>query len=419
MVRWLATPMFARLAAATSLIGLATAFTTPFLVLFLTAELGVEPGARTVFLVLSSLAALFASSTLGSLSDRGTSRRALMFVGAAAGCCGYGLFAFVRDYLPLLAVSVTLVAVSTSLLPLTFAHAREALRGRESGSVTLAISWLRTLFSVTWVLGPPLAALLLGRAGFTALFGTAAVLNGLLAVILLGRGAASAAAAPKRARLGAMPRPVLLAAAAFVALQSANALGALVLPLWLTEDLHTGVGVVGVAVGLGAALEIPLMPALGALAARIPARRLVSVGALAGIAYYVAMSVSSEVWQALTVQLLNAVFVAAMMGIGISYFQDLLPDRLGGATALYTNTGRVGALVAGLLVGLSGQLGYRMLFVASGVLCAVGVILLLRAGNAEGAGKGSGSAGIGAGLVGGGVPDRADRGRRGDEPRLR
>lgn len=47
----------------------------------------------------------------------------------------------------------------------------------------------------------------------------------------------------------------------------------------------------------------------------------------------------------LGLQLLNAIFIGILGGIGMLYFQDLMPGQAGSATTLYTNTSRVGWII--------------------------------------------------------------------------
>jgi SET family sugar efflux transporter-like MFS transporter len=130
-------------------------------------------------------------------------------------------------------------------------------------------------------------------------------------------------------------------------------------------------------VGLAAALEIPLMPAFGALASRIRQRWLVAGGALAGIGYYATVCVAGQMWLIIVAQVLSAVFVAAIMGIGIGFFQDVMPDRVGSATTLYPNTSKISSMIAGSLVGVANVWGSRSMFAVSATLCAVALILLI------------------------------------------
>jgi SET family sugar efflux transporter-like MFS transporter len=94
------------LGSVTALIGLATAFTSPFLSLFLTNTLHADPVHTAVFLFLTPLSTVLVATLIGRLSDRVSSRRRwLLAGGSAAGTCGYLLFAVLPNYWVLLAVS--------------------------------------------------------------------------------------------------------------------------------------------------------------------------------------------------------------------------------------------------------------------------------------------------------------------------
>jgi SET family sugar efflux transporter-like MFS transporter len=125
------------------------------------------------------------------------------------------------------------------------------------------------------------------------------------------------------------------------------------------------------------------MPAFGALAGRVRHRWLVAVGALAGVGYYGLVAVAGQTWLVVVAQLLSAVFVAAVMGIGISFFQDIMPDRVGSATTLYSNTSKISSMVAGPLIGIAQAWGFRSVFAVSAALCAVGLVLLVLPTSAE------------------------------------
>jgi SET family sugar efflux transporter-like MFS transporter len=62
-------------------------------------------------------------------------------------------------------------------------------------------------------------------------------------------------------------------------------------------------------------------------------------------------------------QVLNAVYIGILAGIGMLYFQDLMPGQAGAATTLYTNTTRVGWIIAGSLAGVVAEIwSYHAVF---------------------------------------------------------
>ena len=74
------------------------------------------------------------------------------------------------------------------------------------------------------------------------------------------------------------------------------------------------------------------------------------IAAVAGLLFYVGMLTVHT--PALLRLLLNAIYIGILAGIGMLYFQDLMPGHAGAATTLYTNTTRVGWIIAGSLAAL-------------------------------------------------------------------
>jgi SET family sugar efflux transporter-like MFS transporter len=363
-------------------VGLGSALAFPFMSLFLSAEVGASPVALGTFLLITPLASLAASTWLGRLSDARAVRRTLLIVGAVAGALGYGLFSVLRTYWVLLLVSTTLVAVASSLLPQMFAYARQVLERGGSTKAPLIITGLRTLISLSWVAGPPLAALLVAKTGFTGLFTATGLAYALVALLAL-RLPEVAPAPPVEEEVAPVPpgpRPrFALSVLAFVLLQGAISLGVITLPLFVTEQLGGTTTDVGLIMGLCAGLEIPLMIGFGVLANRMDQRKLVLSGAVVALAYYGAMLLVETTWQVAVAQVFSATVISAVMGIGISYFQSLSPERPGYATTMFTNSATVASMLAGPLLALAQVLTYRTAYGMSLVMSVIGLVLLLLA----------------------------------------
>jgi MFS transporter, SET family, sugar efflux transporter len=365
------------LASVSVAVGLAGALALPFTSLFLATELGVSPLALGAFLLVTSLSGLVASTLIGRLSDSRAVRRNLLVIGASAGVIGYGLFAVLRSYWVLLVVSCTLVAVASSLLSQMFAYARQTSE-HGAGRSPMLVSSLRTLLSLAWVGGPPLAAVLIQWGGFTGLYGVTALFYAVVAAASLrlpelgSRSRVKAVAVPRRPQL-------LFAVVAFVLLQGSITLSVSAVPLFVTNDLHGTPGDAGLVLGLCAALEIPLMLGFGMLAVKMDQHRLICVGAVVALAYQSLMLTTTSTWQVALAQILNAVVISAIMGVGITYFQSLAPDRPGFATTLFSNTLTVGAMLSGPLLGLAKQLGYQTAYLMSLIMSTIGLIFLIMA----------------------------------------
>jgi SET family sugar efflux transporter-like MFS transporter len=285
--------------------------------------------------------------------------------------------AFVREYWILLALTMTLTALSGALFPQSFAYAREVLSQRGSTRAAMAISTLRMVFSVAWVAGPPVAALLLQAGGFRVLYLTAAAMYAIAALVVFLR--LEEVSPPAHAERPAARRAGLVVwctVAAFAVMQAAGVLNVQAMSLYLGHVLHAQVRDAGLILGLCAALEIPLMLGFGALSARFPLRGLIVLGSGLGVVYYGLVSLVTHSWQIAALQLLNASFIAAVQGLGISYVQELLPGEPGRAATLAGNAFPVASLLAGPLLGVSADLGYRYAYVSAAVLCLLGFLLL-------------------------------------------
>lgn len=374
---------FLQLAVISVVTGVSMAFAMPFGSLFLTAEVKVTPFQLGMFLLASPIASVVASTIMGKLSDGRVQRRYMLVVGGIAGAIGYSLFAVLRDYWFLLGTSVIFVAVTSALLPQLFAYGRQVTQGP-----SMVVSVLRTLLSVAWVAGPPVAALLVAKTGWVGLFACTAVLQlgvAVLAWLLPEPTAAEEEGAGEEVvEEEAPPSPsrgrVSVVSVAFTFLQGSVALAVSGLPLFVTTELHGTAGDAGLVMGLCAALEIPLMLWFGALANRMSLHKLILAGAVISLGYHGLMLLTDAVWQVMAAQLLHATVISLVMGVGISYFQSLEPGRPGHTTTMFSNTQIVGSMIAGPLLGVAQGIGFRWIYGFTLSMCVVGLILLLVAG---------------------------------------
>jgi MFS transporter, SET family, sugar efflux transporter len=210
--------------------------------------------------------------------------------------------------------------------------------------------------------------------GFRGLF--AAVSLTFVAVFVMCASLAAAPTSPSEPAAGGAPVElwrVLVMSGVFLALQTASNVGVLALPLLITRDLRASTSTVGVALGTAAALEIPLMLALGWAVKWASPWALLCVGAVAGSAYYAIVAEAAQVWQVVAAQVLSALFVSAVMGLGIGLFQDISPRRGGSATAWYINIIRISSMIAGPVVGYGQWFGNRVVLLVASLLCVLGL----------------------------------------------
>jgi len=373
-------------------VGLSVSMSYPFLTLFLTDAVHADPVQVTIYLVAGPVAGVVCTQLVGRRTDRRPVRRRFLIGAAVAGVAAMSVNAFVRDYWLLLGVVVTLTAVAGSMMSQGFAYARTVLAGSERAAMTT--STLRMLFSLAWVGGPPIAALIQSTAGFSALYAAAAGTYGVALIVTLtmvpepaaasaqsfaaGRsGTPGTTGTPGTRLVGSGPSVRIIACTivAFALLQGAARVGTQMLPLFLEADLHSQVRQSGLILGLCAGLEIPLMLTLGALSTRLPSRRLIMAGPLFSGAYLVLASTATHIWVLFAGQILNAASIAAVQGLGVSYIQDLMPRHPGQASALYANSVPAGTVLSAPLIADAQNFGYRTAYLIAAGISLVGFIL--------------------------------------------
>jgi MFS transporter, SET family, sugar efflux transporter len=173
---------------------------------------------------------------------------------------------------------------------------------------------------------------------------------------------------------------VVLIVAAFVLLQAANATVTSIMTLFVSETVRIDVIWAGIALGVAAGLEVPALILIGKLTLRFASLPLIATGCLGGIAYYIAMAYVTGPVMLIALQPLNAWCFAAIAGVGLTLFQQMIP-RPGLSTGLYTNTRRVGAIVSGPVISLGSttSLGNRGIFLACGLLIVLALAVIATA----------------------------------------
>jgi SET family sugar efflux transporter-like MFS transporter len=364
--------------------GLQIAFLSPSLALILTTLYGATMTEVGWVLAIYNASGFVASLVIPAWADR---RRDYLgpMLGAAVLTALLVLLLAVVTTLPLVTIALVVLGgpagVGTSMM---FAHLRHS--GARPGQVMN----MRAVVSAAWVAGPPIATLIIGWYGPRAILvaiGVVALLNIATTMAMMAHRrrellAADGAAAPvvheDALSLGA--GGIALVTTAFVLLQATNATSMSFLAVYVPRTLEIDVLWAGVALGLAAGLEIPALMLIGRLTERFSSLGLIVTGCLAGIVYYAGVAVATGPVLLLVLQPLNAWCFAAIGGVGLTLFQQMI-SRPGLSTGLYMNTRRIGAILSGPLIALGGAtvLGLRATFWACAVLTLIGMLILLAA----------------------------------------
>lgn len=364
------------------LTGIAGALQTPTLSIFLTDEVHARPAMVGFFFTGSAVIGILVSQFLAGRSDKRGDRKSLIVFCCLLGVLTCTLFAWNRNYFVLLFVGVFLSSFGSTANPQMFALAREHAdkTGREA---VMFSSFLRAQVSLAWVIGPLLAYALAMGFSFTVMYLSAAVafiVCGVMVWLFLPSMqkelplATGTVEAPRRNR-----RDTLLLFVICTLMWGSNSLYIINMPLFIINELHLPEKLAGVMMGTAAELEIPTMLIAGYFAKRLGKRFLMRVAAVGGVCFYAGMLMAHSPVILLGLQLLNAIFIGILGGIGMLYFQDLMPGQAGSATTLYTNTSRVGWIIAGSVAGIVAEIwNYHAVFWFAMVMIIATLFCLLR-----------------------------------------
>ncbi|EPM4187030.1 sugar efflux transporter [Klebsiella aerogenes] len=343
------------------MMGVAGALQAPTLSLFLSREVGAQPFWVGLFYTVNAIAGILVSLALAKRSDsRGDRRRLIMF------CCLMAvgnalLFAFNRHYLTLITCGVMLASVANAAMPQLFALARE-YADSSAREVVMFSSVMRAQLSLAWVIGPPLAFMLALNYGFTTMFSIAAGIF-VISLALIAFKLPSVARVKQLQEGSSLPeleggwrdKNVRMLFIASTLMWTCNTMYIIDMPLWISSDLGLPDSLAGILMGTAAGLEIPAMILAGYYVKRWGKRKMMVAAVAAGVLFYVGLIMFHGRTALLALQLFNAIFIGIIAGIGMLWFQDLMPGRAGAATTLFTNSISTGVILAGVIQGALSQ----------------------------------------------------------------
>ncbi|WP_343711563.1 sugar efflux transporter [Kosakonia radicincitans] len=364
------------------MMGVAGAVQAPTLSLFLSREVGAQPFWIGLFYTVNAVAGILVSLWLAKRSDNQGDRRKLILFCCLMAVGNALLFAFNRHYLTLITCGVLLASLANTAMPQLFALARE-YADSSAREVVMFSSVMRAQLSLAWVIGPPLAFMLALNYGFTAMFSIAAGLFVISLVMIafwlpsVPRVAQPAVAVTEVSGWG--DKNVRMLFIASTLMWTCNTMYIIDMPLWISQELGLPDKLAGILMGTAAGLEIPAMILAGYFVKHLGKRRMMVTAVAAGVVFYLGLIFFHSQTALLVLQLFNAIFIGIVAGIGMLWFQDLMPGRAGSATTLFTNSISTGVILAGVIQGaLAQSFSHGAVYVGIAVISVAALLLTSR-----------------------------------------
>ena len=376
-----------------TLLGMAVALSAPFLVIFMTETHGMTTAQYGIFMALVAIGGFTMNTIVGRLSDIVRfERKYIILIGLVMEIIAFSSYLIIGNVWLLAASYIIFAALGAPAMPQLYASARESINAYRSSIAVMANTVLRSTFSFGFLFGPLIGSLLLAGFGFKGLFsGTVITFTIVLILSLMIKPV-------KRKEVTAVQStPVLLNEKApnmlknwklllpfiaFTMLHVGQWMYLLNMPLYVTQYLGRTEGAVGILASLCAGLEVPFMIFMGYMAGRISSKTLLIFGGILGAGYFLSIGVFNSFTAMLIGQVPLSIFLAILLGLGISYFQDLLPKFPGYASTMFANAMIIGQLLGNLLGGLASDIvGLENSFFLAGAFLTVAFILFCFTGN--------------------------------------
>jgi SET family sugar efflux transporter-like MFS transporter len=337
-------------------LSLATSSTLPLVTLYLVDRLHVALSLVGVYFIGEALLGLILGLVVGRWSDRWPSRVPAMRLAATWVAIGWLVFALSPYVWLSLSVGVVFVSAGAITMGQAFAALHDVMVRDGERRPGLVNATIRTAFSLGFVLGPLLGSQLAALVSFRAAFVVAGCLN-LLCLVPLSRLAipVSTGTERERSRQGQGQGNSLLYI--FVGVCTLVLIGTALrityLPIDVTQHLGGSIRQYGTVMAISPLAELITLPAAGLLALRFRTGRLFSLGLAVATIEYLILSFNTALWQVYLSQAMDALVVAAVLGLGLTYAQQLSPDRAGLASSMFGSAFGIATLVGNLLGGVS------------------------------------------------------------------
>lgn len=369
------------------LLGMGISITVPYLVLFATNDLGMTSTQYGLLLALAAISQFIMNTIVARFSDtHNINRKVIIITALLMGAVSFSIYFYIHEVWIFIVMYAVFQGFFAPAMPQMYASARESINVSASRDrAKFANAVLRSMFSFGFLFGPLIGALLLGVNGYAGLFtGTVTIiLFTLMLQVFFFKDIKTKqtttnvnhieAKAPNMLHDKALIVPFL----AFILLHIGQWMYTLNMPLFVTKYLNEAEGYVGGLASLCAGLEVPFMVVLGILSAKLTTRVLLMLGGLFGGLFYFSIGVFENLVMMFVGQVFLAIFLAILLGLGISYFQDILPDFPGYASTLFANAMVIGQLCGNLLGGImSHWVGLGNVFFVSATAIFLGMILI-------------------------------------------
>lgn len=363
------------------LIPSAVSYLNPIISLYLSDVLNFSSQNIALTFILTPIIMVIVVQICGRISDHGVSRKKIILISALFGVATNFIFMSKPSPAVLFCALVPCYAIAQVAFSQIFASAREYSVNFMRSSLSFT-TFLRSLASLAWVAGPPIAYYLVVNVSYNALFTLCAsvfFIAGITAIIFLpemNHIARQKHLTSNKDKIISLNIAVLFTSTILMYTAFSSYLNTM--PLYLIYELKLSKDIPGYMFSLSAFLEIPIMMLCIRFARKIGLKKVISIGVISLLIYLIILPYIFCTSQLLCSAILPAIFIGTVSTMGMVFFQELLPNIPGQATSLFLNACTSGTIIGGAVIGLSDFGHYKIIYYCGTVLTVIAMLLLIK-----------------------------------------
>ncbi len=328
--------------------------------------------------------------TIGYISDRLRDRRILVLFAALAGAMAYGLIYALHSPLIFVVATCFIAPFGGTIFSQCFSYARVYYTERSPHRAEMMTSVLRAIFSLSWVVVPPLAGWVAATYGIFDLYlisALAYLVFGAIFALMMTDPSTKIAQPAKPAKSSisgerrVLPVPVISGLSGVLLAYVAMRLVALAMPLIIVTNLGGTTADVGIYAGIAAALEVPFMLGWGYASRWVSREAIIVFNSLLFGLYVFLVARAGSLTDVYWLQGLNGIANSALLSVMMSYVQTAIKGRVGLSTSLFDVFSILATMASAALFGIISAGGnYRLAVLAAASIAVTGGLVML-AGN--------------------------------------
>lgn len=356
----------------------------PFMAVYIVEGLGMEPWSISIYTSVTIIFGVLTNRQFGRWIDDGTRIAPLVLTSLAAFITANIAILIFQNYWVLVAFASVCFGVAGAAVSSMYSFGR-LFAERENLNIQKYNSYLRTMTSVGWMIGPASSFLIAAKFGYAAVFVFALSLACIWFALWLVFMPKDFAVVPKlRSSADSSGseanKSLMYAAVVCFCFAVAHVLCTSALPLFYIKEAGLPTYAPGLSLSIKTSVEIIGILSAPWLMNRFGAKQsLICAGGIAIVSFIVLSQVSS-IEHLVVGAALEGLYYGIFAGIGITFMQSFAGDKMAGATSLYMNSLFLGGLISGASLGIIAQsFDFRtaILLASIGAISAILVLLIM------------------------------------------